>query len=814
MKRIIFVMMICMLSITAETVTKQRVMRTLTKNEDVQKGGGAAKKKCNNLICLFDSHQSEAIFGSPFVLFHLMWALQEKVAPIIVTTNIVEHFCYWKTHTFEVIKNNLSTSFWKTIIYLAISTNLKGWECYFHKRSGLMLLVPKKYIETHITTQGLQTEDPILQCGFAVENLEKIKTVSYSKIVEYVQNHTPMYDRIVDDFESMFIKNVNPLTVWNIFIAGHGSSATEIEIEKTSEQKINNSIKQVQSRIQQIQQRQSDDYEEELNLAKKELRVLLRQLKHVRSQGVSWQVGRGSVAGLGYQSFISLMEFFEHGIKASYVHYSTCFAGGFNQTLMNQELASLNVNFIVSNQGINESVSYGPNITGSQFASFFAKLEALMCGQIIELAKDQEAVNVLIKDSIAEIVESIIYRPMLDYTQPFVRIPSAGVFKALEIDEKVKLLTHSLVRAHEVEGTDIDYTDSSAVTILIYPSYVPVTVKIKDHVAIVSPAPQSLKEMQKPTIHIFEKMFYQDSLFSIIPNFASFNTRDQRITFVIKELHCLDSRYLSLGAGENKPIVIKDMIIQMYPPMYHLIGYFWDTFIDVVFSYNNKNYAISMPWFDPNTKSLFNAFKQGKLDIIADENLIRVAKNIIGESGIATLEKKKKKITLSSIVEYFMEQITRPLHTKKAKDSQHFVLLKKIKKIERITTDVALKMQREFVVKTEFMPGVAWMHRLERLLGIAQDTLDYIKRLMVGKQDDVILLSCKEKVENVLKILTQEYESAGAQLSWKEWSFMKVEPISEKVQEIRNTMIHRIEQLRVYMWGEEEQQRYGYGRWR
>ena len=185
-----------------------------------------------------------------------------------------------------------------------------------------------------------------------------------------------------------------------------------IDVKKTSEQKINASIKQVQARIRQIQQKKDDDYEQELNLnfainsAKKELRILLRQLKQVRSQGVSLEVGYGAIAGLEYQRFINLMEFFEQGIHVSYVHYSTCFSGGFNQTLLNQELAALNVSFVVSNQGVNESVTYG-TLGEGMFAKFFAKLETLMC-ESSALVKDQESMNVLIKDSVADILESII----------------------------------------------------------------------------------------------------------------------------------------------------------------------------------------------------------------------------------------------------------------------------------------------------------------------------------------------------------------------------------------------------------------------
>ena len=218
MKKIIFVMVICMLSVTAKTVTK---------NEDIQKETGLAKKKCNNLICIFDAIPAESLSGDNHAMgYSLMYALQEKVAPIIVTKNIMEHVCYWGTHRLEVIRNNFFGDYWKRrFMSLVMGTGLDGWECYVHKGLGLVLLIPQKYIETHSTMRSSQAEDPITQCGFNIENLEKIKDVSCSTILEYIQKHTPAYDYVVDDFESMFIKNadqVEQAPTWNIFVTGHG----------------------------------------------------------------------------------------------------------------------------------------------------------------------------------------------------------------------------------------------------------------------------------------------------------------------------------------------------------------------------------------------------------------------------------------------------------------------------------------------------------------------------------------------------------------------------------------------------------------
>ena len=53
------------------------------------------------------------------------------------------------------------------------------------------------------------------------------------------------------------------------------------------------------------------------------------------------------------------MKFFEKNIKTSFLHYSTCFGGGVNQTFFNDELKKLNVSFIVSSEGMAETSTYG-----------------------------------------------------------------------------------------------------------------------------------------------------------------------------------------------------------------------------------------------------------------------------------------------------------------------------------------------------------------------------------------------------------------------------------------------------------------------
>jgi hypothetical protein len=782
------------------------------------------KKQCHNLICLFDPDRYEGIWayknaiGNDFVD-----ALNEKIAPIIATTNFIYNFCYWKKHEsrikqkLQTIQNNLIGRFDQRLDFLqkVMNTDLVGWECFFHKRAGLVLLIPQQYSKA--------------ERGFDLNSLDKMSGELYSAILQYVENHESAHDKIIEDFKSMFIKK-DLLSVWNIYISGHGGPTKEIKGKKINEQKIAQLIKKIQARIQVIKEEGFN--EEELNKQEKKIEKLLDQLKQPRLQGLSWQKEfLGNIAGLKNQDFMQLMGFFEHGIKASFVHYETCFAGGFNQIILNQQLANLDVSFIVSTHGINESsTTYVEK--KMKFTAFFKKLEALMC-DASDIIGNQEAINELIKDSIAEIVESLINKASLDYNQPFVRIPSVGVFKASDIAQEVQLLTHSLARAHEAEGSPIDYTDSSIKTIFIYPSYIKVPIKIKEHVAIVSPAPQSVEDIDKPTIHVLENVSYQDTLSSIIPNFASFNTRYQRIIFVIKELYCLDGQYLKLDDGKNSPILLKNVIIKIAPAdsLQGQYGGYMDASIDVAFTYNNRDYAISkrVNAIQDNMKGLFDAFEEEKIEPVAAKDMQSVAEKLIGKVGIAKLARENKAITLPSMVGYFEQLMNRFSQNKKTVSNvKNAVLLKKIKKLERLTSDAALKMQKAFITKTESMPGLMWMKRIERLQKNAQILLDQTNKVVISDAQNAALLSTKAKVEKIFQMLEKEHALATKQLSVQEQDVLASEKspgvlqraagalqkAGEAIDKAGDAVVRQARKAYSYVTGkkEEKEYRYGYGK--
>ncbi len=767
-------------------------------------------KKCKNLICLFDPEYQETIIDEGGALaFELMDALNEKIAPIIVTPNILENFCYGKIHRWKNIKKLLFQR--SHFAGKLLTTNLSGWECYFHKNGGWVLLVPTRYADLYIN-EPISKENPE-QCGFNLNNLEKVEDLSYATIVERVRNNGLRHNSTLDDFESLFLKkdsNDRFVPAWNIYVIGHGGPTPKVTIEKQDDRTVIRSIKKVQSDIEKIQ---SEVSQFELKDKEKELKTLLRKLKQIRSQGVTWdrETFYGTV-GWRDQDFRQLLHFFEYGIKTSYLHYTTCFSGGFNQTLLSEELALIDVSFIVSTIGINEAVVYY-SAKPMKFTNFFKKLDVLMCDPR-EGNLDQESRNALLKDSIIDIVGSLISKDWFDYKQPFVRLPSAGVFKAVDLAQHVELLTHSLAKAHEIEGSPIDYTDPSIKTIFIYPNHVKVPLMIKDHVAIVSPAPQTVHAIPKSTIHILEKVSYQDNLSSIIPNFVSFNSRYQPIVFVIKELYCLGNPDLFLSVQKNNPIVINDIIIIISFQQQELdVSFDADAAvdIDVVFTHNDNNYFISknVPHLQKNIEELFATFKIGKFEILTEQQLALFAEKILDASFITALKNKNKPITLPLIIEYLEKQIHGAMVTKKVSAERYPVLLKKIKGLERITSPEALKMQKKFIVQTKAVPAVSWIHRLEVLENLVKKMLHQINTLM-KKQQNHNLISFKERVEEIAKTIAKEQAIAKSQLTLKEQALLYKKQASDVLQRTAGQMRDVVREKLGYE--KSDTSRSGYGR--
>ncbi len=296
------------------------------------------------------------------------------------------------------------------------------------------------------------------------------------------------------------------------------------------------------------------------------------------------------------------------------MHYNSCYAGGYNQKIVTDQLSQLNTNFIVSAQGINEDITYSPNLptndSEQSFTHFFEITESFF-GNPTQFVQQNRKMKSWIKDPIAAIINTVTNKSFLDFTQPFVYIPAAGVFNAFTVDKSVKIITNSLVKAHEFENRTMDFTDPAIKTIIVYPNYIGIPVKIKAHTAIISPV-RSSSSFQEPyviipstaTLHIFEKIIFEDTLSSVIPNFVSFNKKKGFNLIAIKELQCFDYEGSGLGNDYKNLISIKNLI---------LYSSFDDHLVTADFNFNKKIYRLRIETFGkdqhPTSEALFEKFK-------------------------------------------------------------------------------------------------------------------------------------------------------------------------------------------------------------
>jgi hypothetical protein len=268
--------------------------------------------------------------------------------------------------------------------------------------------------------------------------------------------------------------------------------------------------------------------------------------------------------------------------------------------------------------GINETISCANSY--SVYSDFFNNLELFFGKPDAFIEKIKKAGWT--KDSISFLVSHAVDKELLDILQPWIYIPAAGVFNAFSVDKSIKILTKALTKAHEFEDEVIDFTDSDIRTIIVYPTYIGVPVKVKAHVAIVSPTglmienepvtfekdkkekeedpdTWSTKDSNSNIIHFFEKIIYDDKLSSVIPNFLSFQTSYFPISFVIKELVCFDYNNSGLSDGDNHQIILNNVIISKYR-----------SGIAILFNYNSSSYSFfeKISPVSINSKELFERF--------------------------------------------------------------------------------------------------------------------------------------------------------------------------------------------------------------
>ena len=684
-------------------------------------------KKCNDLIMMLDAEGGEKIDGRSVGLgLQFIVALFQKTAPILVSSNIVENFCFWKTEYKEMLntvkqdvlktkdiegsfekakqlfqkldESNKFNSFNGYMPVLLSSVNVadNDWYCYVHKSADLVLFIPKKYVAIRAKASDIKAR--INECGFNVSSLDPISNVSPDSLLQYLQSkQAQQANDIVNGIESMLIpdnssEDEDAVTSWNIYVIGHGMAARK-------KQSFTQKIDFLEKDIKGLEDTLKDERKDKTDEGKKQVKAIQAIIKEQKKNRDFWlpflkkaqKLSNDAIIpesalimGLPYDEFFRLMKFFSESMNVSFLFYNTCFSGGYNQALVSEVLWKLKADFIVATAGTNErTVGFAPpqlkfNENGTDiitdtpvnFTDFFGMLEDLFGEQLGSVHIKSKAKRELLKKApIADIIGNVIDMEKLEMNQPFVRIPHIGVFKAVEIDKKVKVLTNSMVRQYTKEGKAIDFSESDIQQIVVYPKYIDVPLKVKS-VGWLAPIQQKVTKKIRSRIHIFEEVFYKNwdsALCYFIADLIFLNSSYAKIDFVVKKLHCDDYENSGLKVGDKKPLVIENMVVQIKGNFSEETTSI-DAGITVLFTCNQKNYGFSFKQsaLATNMDALVDQLKAVSLSAVSAKELDGFAQKILDSSGMADIHSSKQEITPQLIVEQLQKKIGKEYRGKKA----------------------------------------------------------------------------------------------------------------------------------------------------
>lgn len=494
------------------------------------------EKAYRRLILLLDPHNWDSNNGA--LTQGLKLALSEKSAPIITSGRILKNFI-----------TDLKTTWPEP--HLSDLLNDTDWMVTINKHADIVLLIPRAHLE-QVSGRGL-----IGRRRYGFKILPDSATHLYANDIirdpSTIDIARPESWDFMRAFKSMFDTSKTNLC-WNIYLFGHGGLVGRDATGKIDEK-------------------------------------------------------TAAIAGLYFEDFKNLITFFNGGtnnIQASFLFYTTCFGGGINQTLINNVLKKLDAKFIVAAYGLNDYFTYAnsscsltiPLIQDSSTGKWIVKTKQSFTNFFNLLAdffqpgtaSRSTAPKQKAKDPLKTILQQLSSDDFLIKNQPSVRIPSAGVFSALSVDSKVKVLTSSIVKAAEQTNTEINLRLATPRPefLLVYPERIGVSLKIGRGQGIIVPA-NAQQKVEKPYhLRIFEQIDCGDlSLNQFLCNMCLYNHMDAPIVFLVKKLQCQYARQ------DNQ--FLENVILQIAP--LYKPGVQWiDSFsISLFFAYEGKTYNAHIP---------------------------------------------------------------------------------------------------------------------------------------------------------------------------------------------------------------------------
>ncbi|HEX4068560.1 MAG TPA: hypothetical protein VHX42_00520, partial [Candidatus Babeliales bacterium] len=489
-----------------------------------------------NAILLLDPKKVETLdrYGNAMVGDALM-GFYEQVAPIIMTTNILEiimtirqkigdyNFQQLRNSSFNNIqpfaqqlaqKYNIHEAPLQLILMSLINFDKHSY--YLHKSDNLVLVIPHQYIKSNMPNAlKANALDQAEACGFNPNILAPLAHSNPDYLLHQLKSKSVNKDQFVNHLTQLFIPQeedrrlLSPTqnSPWIMYISGHGGPTYLIK---------------------------NNQY-------------------HIMPEA-------GNVAGVSLQEFAQLMKFFDASLNVEYIHYTTCFSGGYSQSFVNDTLSSLDVDFIVSSEGLGEQETSGIPL-GMQFSSvppyiqvqyhpftdFFKQLRALI-NNPEELSKVKGG-----KKGPLEPVLRALNPTQKETNQPFVRFPEKGIFRPISTGKNTEILTSTIVKQHEKKHQPINYSnmDIGIVVIDLPRVDVPLIFGNNTDCGIVTP---TVMTTFKETVRVFNEISWNIQLQTLLFNFVRFNPKMDTQLFVVKKLNGILSQQSQLPSSKNNEI--------------------------------------------------------------------------------------------------------------------------------------------------------------------------------------------------------------------------------------------------------------------
>lgn len=349
---------------------------------------------------------------------------------------------------------------------------------YKHNEQDLMLIIPSE----SMSKLGVQpSEEAIRGLGFNVSHLTQINDVSLEGLASELRDiPMPSFEIVVkslkvepegfiESLTSLFVTsmmwNDDKLHRWNIYFGGHGKPATALGAQDQN------------------------------------------------------------IVGLTRNAFFTLLDFFNDRLLAFYIHYLTCFSGGYNQCVVNKFLGEIRADCFVSCVGISETeVSV---ISPINFHHFFETIKTFSRKEKNYFRRCYEA---LISRATSGYSLSI---PYVMNKLFFVRIPKVGVFKGIDVNNSVLFLTPFVARSYESFDAAIDATKYAGVIVSADRIYSKVMLGSKT--LLVSQTPVAVSKISR-VVRIFDCVKTDKEFNEFELAIARCNTTLGKTIFLIKEL--------------------------------------------------------------------------------------------------------------------------------------------------------------------------------------------------------------------------------------------------------------------------------------